>query len=57
MGRKAGLLAQILFAVGVLVMLLAIVGSFTGEFRALHALGIGLLGLAFTVGASRRMRL
>jgi hypothetical protein len=56
MGTKAGLQSQIVFALGVLVVLIAIIGGFVGEFRALYALGTGLLGLAFALGAWRQMR-
>jgi hypothetical protein len=56
MGAKAGLQSQIVFALGVIVVLIAIIGGFFGAFRPLSALGTGLLGLGFALGAWRQMR-
>lgn len=56
MGAKAGLQSQIVFALGVIVVLIAIIGGFFGAFRPLSALVTGLLGLGFALGAWRQMR-
>lgn len=55
MSAKAGLQSQVFFALGVIVVLFAIVSDFLGEFRPLYSLGIGLVGLAFAFGAWRQM--
>jgi hypothetical protein len=55
MGVKAGLQSQVLFALGVLIVLIAIIGGFVSEFRLRYALG-GLLGLVFAFRAWRQMR-
>ena len=55
MSAKAGLDSQIMFALGVIIILVAIGGYFTSSLRPLFALGVGLLGLIFSFGAWRRM--
>jgi hypothetical protein len=55
MGAKAGLQSQVVFALGVLVVLIAIIGGFVAEFRPLYALGIGLLGFGLALRAWRQM--
>ncbi len=55
MSAKAGLDSQIVFALGVIIILVAIGGYFTGSLRPLVALGVGLMGLVFSLVAWRRM--
>ncbi len=55
MSAKAGLQSQLFFALGVIVVLFAIISDIVGEFRPLYALGIGLVGLGFAFGAWRQM--
>lgn len=55
MSAKAGLDSQLMFALGVIVILVAVGGYFTGSLRPLVSLGVGLLGLVFSLGAWRRM--
>jgi hypothetical protein len=55
MGAKAGLQSQVVFALAVIVVLIAIICYFVGEFRPLYSLGIGLLGLGFALRAWRQM--
>ncbi|HEY4955908.1 MAG TPA: hypothetical protein VII02_13585 [Gemmatimonadaceae bacterium] len=55
MSAKAGLQSQLFFALGVIVVLFAIISDIVGEFRPLYSLGIGLVGLAFAFGAWRQM--
>lgn len=56
MSSKPGFAPQLLFAVGVLIVVIAIVAHLMGEFSRLRAIGTTLIGLGIAIGAWRRMR-
>lgn len=56
MSSKSGFASQLLFALGVLIVVIAIVCYLIGEFRPLYIVGTILIGLAIAIGAWRKMR-